>query len=55
MLLCHPICRLSATLKKGDVLDSIDDDDDIELSDNPFETLYELLAMIRLEGSVRNT
>ena len=46
-------------IEKGDVLDSIDDDD-IEWPDNPFyyrehqdtETTEELLTMIRFEGSV---
>jgi hypothetical protein len=52
--------RHTISSKKGDVLDSIDDDDDIEWPDNPFdhrdyqntETRLEFLAMIRLEGSV---
>jgi hypothetical protein len=47
-------------IEKSDVLDSIDDDDDIEWPENPFdyredqntETTEELLAMIRFEGSV---
>ena len=44
-------------VEKGDVLDSIDDDDDIKWPENPFdyredkntETTEELLAMIRFE------
>ena len=47
-------------IEKGDVLDSIDDDDDIEWPENPFgyredqgtETTEELLAMILFDGSV---
>ena len=47
-------------VEKGDVLDSIDDDDDIEWPENPFdyredqntEATEELLAMIRFEDSV---
>ena len=47
-------------VEKGDVLDSIDDEDDIEWPENPFdyredqytETTEELLAMIRFEDSV---
>ena len=52
--------RHTISSKKGDVLDSIDDDDDIEWPENPFdyredqntETTEELLAMIRFDGSV---
>ncbi len=64
-MLCHPIIvsQLFETynlVEKGDVLDSIDDDDDIEWPEDPFdyredqntETTEELLAMIRFEGSV---
>jgi len=48
-----------ALVEKGDVLDSIDDDDDIEWPENPFdhrddqrlETNDELLAMIHFDGS----
>jgi hypothetical protein len=47
-------------VEKSEVLDSIDDDDDIEWPENPFdnredqntETTEELLAMIHFEGSV---
>ena len=47
-------------VEKGDVLDFIDYDDDIEWPESPFdyredqntETMEELLAMIRFEGSV---
>jgi hypothetical protein len=47
-------------VEKSEVLDSIDDDDDIEWPENPLdyredqntETTEELLAMIRFEGSV---
>jgi len=58
VLLCHPICQLSAIW--DDVLDSIDDDDDNEWPENPFDyredqntkTSEELLAMIRFEAAV---
>ena len=51
--------RHTISSKKGDVLDSIDDDDDIEWPDNTFdyrddqntETTEELLVMIRFDGS----
>jgi len=47
-------------VEKGNALDSIDDDDDIEWPGSPFdyredqntETTEELLAVIRFEGSV---
>ncbi len=52
--------RCVETYNLVEVLDSIDDDDDIEWSENPFdyredqntETTEELLAMICFEGSV---
>ena len=48
--------RHTISSKKGDVLDSIDDDDDIEWPENPFDHRdyqnTELLAMIRFDGSV---
>ncbi len=57
---CSQLFETYNLIEKGHVLDSIDDDDDIEWPENPFdyredqktETTEELLVIIRFEGSV---